>query len=60
MRAICPKCKKMVTVYTQLKKAEARQLLSDGEPIQVMHVCPVAGGDVEWLVSKYDGESLER
>jgi hypothetical protein len=52
MRAFCPKCEKMVTVYTFLKIEDAIQALSEGQKIRVMHIA--LDGDHEFIVGKGD------
>jgi hypothetical protein len=58
VRALCPRCKEMVTVWPVLGLPDARRLLEENKPIVVAHICPVAGGDHSWTVTK--GESLEQ
>jgi hypothetical protein len=58
MRALCPRCNEMVTVWPMLGLSYARRLLDENKPIVVLHVCPVVDGDHCWTVKK--GESLEQ
>lgn len=57
MRAFCPKCRQMVTIWTVLKMDEAERLLSENQPIEVVHPCPETGGDYQWAVEKAEGLS---
>jgi hypothetical protein len=52
MRARCPMCNEMVTVWPQLGLAAAKRLLDENKPIVVVHLCPVVGGDHCWTVGK--------
>jgi hypothetical protein len=59
MRAFCPKCKEMVIVWTVLKMDEAEKLLTEDQPIEVVHPCPIVHGDFQWAVSKAEGMHRE-
>ena len=52
MRAFCPRCEKIVTVYTFLKIEDAVQALNESQKIRVMHIAP--DGDHEFIVGKGD------
>ena len=41
MRALCPRCNEMVTVWPLLGLPDARRLLEANKPIVVVHVCTV-------------------